>query len=106
MPTTEEILNLPLDTRAAGDSGATTIRGYLVNLLAAVWRDGECFSGKRPFGNSCWDMDLHVPLIGAGMITGTIDEYGEIEDFDSYAGDKLIADAIASLASPTDRGDH
>lgn len=105
MPTAEEILNLPLDDRAASASGATTIRGYLVNMLAKLWRQGEDFNGKRPFGNSCWDMDLHGPLAKAGFIAGSFDEYGDM-DLDIQHGDKLIADAIASLASPSDRSAH
>lgn len=93
-PTPEQVLALPME---ANDSGADTVRGYLVALLAEVWEHTEGFSGKRPFGNSGWDWDLMLPLIKAAFITGTLDEDGYIEDCDDRAGKKLIADAIRHL---------
>jgi hypothetical protein len=38
------------------------VRGCLVALLAALWHDGEGFSGKRPFGESA----------GNGTCTGAL----------------------------------
>ena len=80
------------------DSGATTIRGYLVALAAAVWREGEGFSGKRPFGNSGWEWDVYAALVRAGLIEGTFDEYGGLEDPDTEKGDALIRSALKELA--------
>jgi len=96
------ILDTPMDPN---DSGATTIRGYLIALLAEVWEHGEGFSGKRPFGNSGWHWDLHGALVKAGHITGRFDADGYIEDADGTAGDALIAAAIKALDAPETPGD-
>lgn len=94
-PDPKDVLALPLDP--SNDSGADTVRGYLMALLAAVWVEGEGFSGKRPFGNSGWDYDLYRPLVKAGFITGQLDEDGCLEDCDSEAGERVITAAIRSL---------
>jgi hypothetical protein len=93
-PTSEQVLALPMESN---DSGADTVRGYLVALLRELWQHGEGFSGKRPFGNSGWDWDLMPPLIKAGYITGTLDEDGYIEECDERTGRRLIAVAIGHL---------
>lgn len=90
-----QILNVPM---ADDDSGATTIRGYLVALAAAVWREGEGFSGKRPFGNSGWAWDVFAALVKANQIEGTFDEYGGLDDADTEKGNELIEAAIRALA--------
>lgn len=74
-----------------------TIKEYLKELLQRVWKEGESFSGKRPFGNSGWQADLYLPLIAAGFITGTVDEDGYLEDCDEKAGDELISEIISRL---------
>jgi hypothetical protein len=73
------------DIRFDSDAGANlTVRDYLAKLLDAVWVEGEGFSGKRPFGNSGWEMDLYTPLVDDGFIAGKIDrEYGTY-DIDDY----------------------
>lgn len=96
-PTPAQVLALPLDP--GNDSGAETVRGYLVTLLAEVWRWKEGFGGKRPFGNSGWAHDLYVPLVKAGFIAGSYDEDGYVEEVDTDAGDQLIAEAIESLSA-------
>lgn len=96
-PTPQQILDLPMEDN---DSGADTVRGYLVALLATLWQEGEGFGGKRPFGNSGWDWDLMRPLVKAGYITGKVDEDGFLDDCDDRAGRKLIAEAIDSLNTP------
>jgi len=72
-PDPEQVLNLPMP---ANDSGAATIRGYLAALVAAVWREGEIFSGRAPFGSPRWRYELYVPLAHAGMLGVTADENG------------------------------
>lgn len=96
-PTPEQVLALPME---GNDSGADTVHGYLIALLAAVWSEGEGFSGKRPFGNSGWEWDVYTALGKAGFIQATFDEEGFLDDCDDDAGSKLIADAIKSLAGP------
>src|SRR5678815_5011153 len=96
-PTPAEILALPMQEN---DAEAATIRDYLVKLLTAVWTEGECFSGKRPFGNSSWEYDLHEPLARAGYVTMTFDEDGYIDkyaDDQEKRGNALILSAIEAL---------
>ena len=83
------------------DSGASTVRGYLVALLDQLWREDECFSGKRPFGNSGWQYDLYGPMVKAGIIRGKLDEDGCIEEADVRRADELVLAAIASLGQPS-----
>lgn len=82
------------------DSGAATVRGYLVALLRTLWCEGEGFSGKRPFGNSGWQYDLAAPLVKAGILPGKIDEWGDLGAFDEAALDRLVLEAIDSFEKP------
>jgi len=100
--TPQQVLALPLHPR--NDSGATTVCGYLVKLLAQCWSDGENFNGKRPFGNSDWESDLLLPLVQAGQIEGVIEEsdawgpsLDEIEWDEERKGMHIIAEAIQAL---------
>jgi hypothetical protein len=95
----QEVLNLPMDP-GTNDAGASTIREYLKNLLSELWIKKEGFSGKRPFGNSGWEIELYVPLIKAGVISGSFDEDGYVERADDAAGDAIISVAIESLNIP------
>jgi hypothetical protein len=96
-PTGQQILDTPME---ANDALAETVKGYLVALLASLWREGEGFSGKRPFGNSGWDGELYAALVKAGYITGSFDEDGYLESADDADGDRLISLAIKTLAGP------
>ena len=51
----------------AGDD--LTVRQYLFALIKTLWDEGESFSGKRPFGNSGWDIELMAQLAKAGFVT-------------------------------------
>lgn len=95
--TPQEILALSMEDN---DAKASTIRDYLVSIVAKVWKEGESFGGKRPFGNSGWEHELYKPLIKANLIDGRFDEDGYLEDCDSDAGDRLIAEAIEYLRKP------
>ncbi len=96
-PNGTQVLDLPLETEK--DSGEPTIRAYLVRLVREVWREGEGFDGKRPFGNSGWQWDLMPPLIKAEYITGTFDEDGYLDEFDEDRGNELILKAIDALGT-------
>lgn len=93
-----QFLDLPLDQ--PNDSGEATARGYLLRLLGDVWRDGEGFNGKRPFGNSGWEGDLHLPMIRAGLVDGKLDSDGWIETIAEHQADELVHAAIAALDAP------
>lgn len=96
-----EFLDLELGDN---DSGERTARGYLLRLLGDVWRDGEGFDGKRPFGNSSWENDLHVPMVRAGIVDGKLDSDGYIEHFAEHQADALVHAAIAALDCPQAAG--
>ncbi|WP_157266520.1 hypothetical protein [Azohydromonas aeria] len=90
-PQTDKGLLAALDVRFDSDAGeGITVRDYLRRLLETLWDEGECFSGKRPFGNSGWEWDLFHPLAVAGFIPGTVQD-GAIIDLD----DKQRREAIA-----------
>lgn len=74
-----------------------TIKEYFKKLLITLWLDGECFDGKRPFGNSGWDYQIYSALIANEIIEGSFDEYGYVKDFDIVKADKLIKEVIKSL---------
>jgi hypothetical protein len=66
-----------------------------------VWREGEGFSGKRPFGNSGWEWDLYVPMVRAGFVTGKFDEDGYAEELDDDSAEELILAAIDAMGRPS-----
>jgi hypothetical protein len=88
---TDDQLLTALELRFDSDAGDNmTIRDYLRALITTLWREEEGFSGKRPFGNSGWSFDLFAPLIKAGFITGTLDDDGNVEDFDRREADQYV----------------
>ena len=91
--TNQELLNLKVESSDHDDD--LTIKGYFKLLLTELWREAECFSGKRPFGNSGWEYDLYKPLIKAGAVKGELDEDGYIDECDNEAADKLVFELIA-----------
>ena len=64
-PTPQQVLNTPMPPN---DAGAATIRSYLVELLVLLWREGEGFSGKRPFGEGGWQHVMCDALAEAGFV--------------------------------------
>lgn len=96
VPTDKGLLSA-LEVRFDSDAGDNlTVRDYLRTLLETLWREGEGFSGKRPFGNSCWEYDLYKPLIKAGFINGKLDEDGCIEDYDCEEAEAYVFDLITT----------
>jgi hypothetical protein len=86
----DEILNLKtLD--------GVSIKSYFIMLLETLWKEGEGFSGKRPFGNSDWTYDLYAPLANAGLIDAEFDENDYPRNMDTDKGYDLILKAIKSL---------
>lgn len=97
-----QVLCVPMQEN---DADAGTIREYLVALARNVWREGECFSGKRPFGNSCWQAEVYRALFEAELISGVKrDDYGWLEEADEVEGNRLIGLALVELsAAPPER---
>jgi hypothetical protein len=95
--TTEDLLKL-LELKVKGnDAGEDlTIRQYLRELLAELWKEDESFTGYRPFGNSGWQGDIYIPLVLAGALKGYIDEDGWLSDFDEDDGKELVLKLISA----------
>jgi hypothetical protein len=91
------MLNISEIKLEENDAGASTIGQYLGQLLLTLWEEGECFSGKRPFGNSGWEYEIYRGLIQAGAVAGTVDEYGDIQTVDEKAANQLISNHITQL---------
>jgi hypothetical protein len=45
-----------------------TIRDYFKLILLKLWKEDECFDGKRPFGNSGWQEQIHKLLEEKGYL--------------------------------------
>lgn len=87
-PTGTEILAVPM---GKNDAGAATVGDYLGKLLLDLWREGEGFDGKRPFGNSSWEYELYVALARADVIPAALDEDGY------WDGDHAVQDRANEL---------
>lgn len=88
------ILNLPMQDN---DASAKTIRDYLHALLKTIWSEGECFSGKRPFGNSGWEYELYTTLVANKVVNGEIeihDGWHDLVEVDTEAANQVIFDLI------------
>lgn len=96
-PTHVRVLAAPM---AENNAGAQTVGEYLVKLVDRVWRRGDEFSGKRPFGYSSWCFEVYSALISAGLIEGTFDEDGYVDKLshdERLRADELVADAIKHI---------
>jgi hypothetical protein len=68
-----------------------SIGEWLKTLLKTVLYEQEGFSGKRPFGNSSWMLDVEYALVKAGFVQGTIDPVdGDLTDIDSDGVMKIL----------------
>jgi len=79
------------------DANASTVIDYLRTLLSTLWEEEEGFDGKRPFGNSSWQSDVHAALIDAGVVAGELDADGYIIEGDTDFADRLIQALINDL---------
>lgn len=78
-----------LEVRFDSDAGGSgTVRDYLRKLLETLWREEEGFSGKRPFGNSGWQWEVHNALARAGFIEATVND----DEMDMTQGQRKKAD--------------
>ena len=92
--TCKDYLNIPMQDN---DAGAKTIGGYLKKLLLTLWNEKECFSSKRPFGNSGWEYEIYQALISAKVVDGKLDECGYVDEVDYFTADGIIRLIIISL---------
>lgn len=59
--------------------------------------NNDCFSGKRPFGNSGWYYDIIICLIHNKIIKGTTDIEGYLEDYNELEAFAFIEKLIKEL---------
>jgi hypothetical protein len=57
----EEILNYRFEARDIEVN--LSIKDFLKTILKKVWKEEQCFDGKRPFGNSGWQQEIYDILI-------------------------------------------
>ena len=63
-PAEGDNLDAALDVRFDSDAGDNlTVREYFKTLLLTLWDEKEGFSGKRPWGNSGWEYEVHIALL-------------------------------------------
>lgn len=100
-PTVELVLNCPMveNVNNPGELpyNAPTVGVFLVSMLGQLWKERHLFDGKRPYGDSSWNLDVYASLGKAGLIECTFDEDGYIETVNDELADELVAEAIASL---------
>jgi len=91
----------PLETRmfVADLDREMSLREYLHELMITLWTEGEGFSGKRPFGNSGWQIDICQFLVKSGTIYGKYDEDGYLENYDEEAAFRIMPGLIAAAFS-------
>jgi len=82
-----------LDIQITGDFNGT-LRDFFKELALRVWDEGEAFSGKRPFGNSGWQVDVYAALIKSGVVPGVLDEDGYVDDCDDREIDRLVCELV------------
>lgn len=79
-----------------------TIREFLAIMLDKLWVETDCFSGKRPFGNSCWDFPVMAALGKAGAFPATVtkSEYEDEPDdvrYDVKVASQFVRGLIAQM---------
>jgi len=74
-----------------------TVKDFLKKLLLAVWKEEECFDGKRPFGNSRWKYDLFAELVRQKVISGELDKDGYVKKMDDKEAHNFMCEIIKSL---------
>jgi hypothetical protein len=76
------------------ESEGLTLRQYFKKILLKLWQEQECFSGKRPLGNSGWNIDVAKALIKGGFVKGSLDEDGYVKDCDNELLDAYVIELI------------
>ena len=89
--TNQEILNNCMVDLNGSD---VTLREYFRLLLTELYNAEDGFSGKRPFGNSGWVLDILAGLGRIGVIKATFDSYGYLEDVDEDRGHAVVFELI------------
>jgi hypothetical protein len=94
---TDKGLEAALEVRFDSDAGdQLTVRDYLCELLMRLWKEGDSFNARYPFGNSGWEYEVYKPLVKAGFIAGELDEFGDllVTGFDPKAAHSFVRKLI------------
>ena len=86
----KRLLALPLPDN---DSGASTVGGYLAEVLAWLWTGSGSYNG-RPFANTEWRRDVRSALSDAGLLAALPGREGALPD---ERADTLILGAIHAM---------
>lgn len=92
----KDYINIPMPKN---DAGAKNVGEYLSKLLLTLWDEEDCFSGKRPFGNSGWKYEIYTALVSAGVVSGELDEDGYLKEFDKTEADGIVREIIDGTKS-------
>ena len=92
----EDALNLRFDSDAGNN---LTLRQYFEKLLITLWKEGEGFSGKQPFGNSGWKYDIFSLLSENGFIpNGESKGYdGQFIEINEKEADDFVMELIKEV---------
>lgn len=93
-------IHVPEGRPVTGEQDGETVAAYLRALLTDLWRQGEYFSAKRPFGYSGWKGDVQEALVKAGLVSGALDADGYLDSVDERAADELVQAVIARGLGP------
>lgn len=91
------VLDCPVDSDAF--DYATTIGEVFETMLVNLIDDPEGFSGKRPFGYSGWMWSLYGALVRGGLVYGTFDDDGYLDECDRRHAIHLLNSAIVHAFS-------
>jgi hypothetical protein len=95
-------IRVPEGRPVTGESDGETVGAYLRALFATLWRRGEKFSAKRPFGYSGWQADVYLALVEADLVAGVIDPDGYLAALDEVTAQALVQAIIARGLGPVD----
>lgn len=71
-----------------------TIQEFFKIMLFKLWQNPDMFNGKRPFGNSGWEMDLEIALLDNYVIKGIKNKDGYWDKWDREEANKIISDYL------------
>jgi hypothetical protein len=96
---TDKNAELILNLKVENFDDDVTVRAYLHDLLITLWREGDSFSGKRPFGDSGWEYDLYIVLVQNGYAAGQYDD-GELTNWSPDECNGIVEDVINYCFQP------
>lgn len=91
--TNEQILEL----KVSHSYELITVKELLKKILLQFIKEGENFSSKRPFGDSDWDGELIILFVNNGIISGKIDKYGFIQEYDEKQFNIKLQELVQEL---------